>query len=80
MRVIPELVKTVKEGTPRRPGPGSMGTIRVDIQHQEQETLEATLKKTEHKTFQFLADKSVVRGGASRGPTPLGYFVSGTGS
>ena len=79
MRVITELVKKVKEGTPRRPGPGGMGTIRVDVQHQEQKTLEATLK-TEDKSFQFIADEPAVRGGASRGPTPLGYFVSGAGS
>ena len=77
MRTVPDLVKTVKAGSPRRPGEG-IGTTRVDYKHLEQKTFEATYK-TEDKSFQVLIDEPAVRGGQSQGPTPLGYFVLGAG-
>ena len=76
MRVNPALVEAVKTNFRRAPKPGAVGTIRVDVQHKEQKTLEAT-NKTEDKTFQFIADEPTVRGGTSQGPAPLGYFVAG---
>ena len=80
MRLVPKLVEAVKkqEATARqvkRP----VGTIRIDIEHQEQKTFQATYK-TEDKTFEFPIDEPAIRGGMSRGPTPLGYFVTGAGS
>jgi hypothetical protein len=79
MRVVPELVKAVKENTLAGKGAaGQAGTIRVDITQQVQKTFEAVYK-TEDKTFQFLIDEPAVRGGQSQGPTPLGFFVAGAG-
>ncbi len=46
MRVIPESVDAVKTNFRRPVRPGAVGTIRVDVQHQEQKTLEA-VNKTE---------------------------------
>jgi hypothetical protein len=79
MRVVPGLVDAVKENVLRAPDPKSnVGTTRVDIRHVEQKTFEATYK-TEDKSFQIMIDEPSVRGGQSRGPTPLGYFVTGAG-
>ncbi|MFQ5681943.1 MAG: hypothetical protein ACE5HC_01605 [Candidatus Binatia bacterium] len=79
MRVIPELVKVVKDQNQPRTGTRpSVGTIRVDIKHQEQKTFDVVFK-TEDKAFEVLIDEPAVRGGQSRGPTPLGYFVTGAG-
>lgn len=79
MRVVPELVETVKKGLTVSPeARGQIGTTRVDIRHVEQKTFEATYK-TEDKAFQIMIDEPLVRGGQSRGPTPLGYFVTGAG-
>ena len=76
MRFNPDMVEAVKTNFSRTPKAGAVGTIRVDVQHKEQKTLEAT-NKTEDKTFQFLADEPGVRGGMSQGLAPLGYFVAG---
>lgn len=79
MRVVPGLVGAVRENVSRAPdSKSSVGTTRVDIRHVEQKTFEATYK-TEDKAFQILIDEPAVRGGQSRGPTPLGYFVTGAG-
>ena len=79
MRVVPGLVNKVKENVSRAPDPKSkIGTVRVDIAHQEQKTFEAAYK-TEDKTFHIVIDEPTVRGGQSKGPTPLGYFVTGAG-
>ncbi|HEX9879693.1 MAG TPA: hypothetical protein VGB25_05825 [Candidatus Binatia bacterium] len=76
MRVIPELVHVVKTSGARRPAAGAIGTVRVDVVHEEQKTL-AAIYKTEDKSFQMVMDEPAVRGGTSRGPTPLGTFVAG---
>lgn len=79
MRVIPELVEVVKKRSGRQTDPrGRVGTTRVDIEHQEQKTLEAKYK-TEEKEFRILIDEPAMRGGLSRGSTPLGYFMTGAG-
>jgi hypothetical protein len=75
MPVIPELVEKVKGESPKRPG-GRIGTVRVDVQHQEKKTLEAVYK-TDDKSFKILMDEPEVRGGTNRAPTPLGTFVTG---
>ena len=75
MRVIPKLIEKVKGESPRHAG-GRIGTVRVDVQHQEQKTLEAVYK-TEDKAFQIMMDEPEVRGGTNRAPTPLGTFVTG---
>lgn len=80
MRLNPKLIEAVKkqEATARsvvRP----VGTIRVDIEHQEQKTFQATYKTEDH-SFEFPIDEPEIRGGMSKGPTPLGYFVTGAGS
>ena len=81
MRIDPKLAEVVKiHQAERRDVTGrQVGTIRVDISHQEQKTFEATYK-TEEKTFQFLIDEPGARGGQNKGPTPLGYFIAGAGS
>jgi hypothetical protein len=80
MRQVPELVDAVKKNLTRRRDPKDMiGTTRVDIRHVEQKTFAATYK-TEDKTFEILIDEPAVRGGQSKGPTPLGLFVAGAGS
>lgn len=56
-----------------------IGTVRVDIAHQEHKTFEA-LFKTEDKSFQLMIDEPELRGGKGSGPTPLGYFVTGAAS
>ena len=76
MRLKPELVEAVKTNFRRTPKPGAVGTVRIDVQHKEQKTLEAT-NKGEDATFHFLADEPAVRGGMSQGPAPLSYFVAG---
>ncbi len=76
MRLNPELLEAVRTNFSRAPKTGAVGTIRVDVQHKEQKTLEAT-NKSEDRTFQFLADEPAVRGGMSQGPAPLSYFVAG---
>ena len=76
MRVIPELVSAVKTSGARRPAAGAVGTVRVDVAQEEQKTLYATYK-TEDRSFQLVMDEPAVRGGTSRGPTPLGTFVTG---
>ena len=55
------------------------GTIRVDLTHSENKTFEAIFR-SEEASFEFLTDEPSVRGGDSRGPTPLGYFVAGAAS
>jgi len=62
-----------------RQGGAKIGTVRVDIAHQEKKTFEAIFKN-EDKSFQLLIDEPQVRGGQSLGPTPLGYFVTGAAS
>ena len=77
MRFIPELVEKVKREGSNRPAAGRrIGTVRVDVRHQEQKTLEAVYK-TDDKTFKILMDEPEVRGGTNRAPTPLGTFVTG---
>jgi hypothetical protein len=79
MRVVPDLVKVVKERATVRLDPKSLiGTTRVDFKHVEQKTFEAAYK-TEDKRFDILIDEPAVRGGMSKGATPLGYFVTGAG-
>jgi hypothetical protein len=79
MRVVPELVNIVKQKATGGPDPrGKIGTTRVDFKHIEQKTFEAAYK-TEDKKFDILIDEPEVRGGMSRGATPLGYFVTGAG-
>jgi uncharacterized OsmC-like protein len=62
-------------GMPGRP----IGTVRVDITHQDHKTFEAVFK-TEDKSFQLMIDEPEIRGGKGTGPTPLGYFVTGAAS
>jgi len=77
---MPEDTKTEKENTQTRRQEGAkIGTVRVDIAHQEKKTFEAVYK-TEEKSFQLLIDEPEVRGGKGLGPTPLGYFVTGAAS
>ena len=45
MRIMPELVDAVKTNFRRAPKAGAVGTIRVDVKHQEQKTLEAVHKE-----------------------------------
>ncbi len=79
MRVVPDLLKVVKERASIRIDPrGNVGTTRVDFKHLEQKSFEAAYK-TEDKEFDILIDEPAVRGGMSRGATPLGYFVTGAG-
>lgn len=79
MRVVPDLVKVVKERASVRLDPKSLiGTTRVDFKHVEQKTFEATYK-TEDKKFDIMIDEPAVRGGMSQGATPLGYFITGAG-
>jgi hypothetical protein len=79
MRVVPDLVKVVKERATVRLDPKSLiSTTRVDLKHVEQKTFEAAYK-TEDKRFDILIDEPAVRGGMSKGATPLGYFVTGAG-
>jgi hypothetical protein len=79
MRVVPDLVKVVKERATVRLDPKSLiGTTRIDFKHLEQKTFEAAYK-TEDKRFDILIDEPAVRGGMSKGATPLGYFVTGAG-
>ena len=56
-----------------------IGTVRVDITHQDHKTFEAVFK-TEDKSFQLMIDEPEIRGGKGTGPTPLGYFVTGAAS
>jgi hypothetical protein len=79
MRVVPDLVKVVKErATVRLDSKSLIGTTRIDFKHLEQKTFEAAYK-TEDKRFDILIDEPAVRGGMSKGATPLGYFVTGAG-
>jgi hypothetical protein len=79
MRIVPDLVKVVKERATVRLDPKSLiGTTRIDFKHLEQKTFEAAYK-TEDKRFDILIDEPAVRGGMSKGATPLGYFVTGAG-
>jgi hypothetical protein len=79
MRVVPELIKVVKERASVRLDPKSLvGTTRVDFKHVEQKTFAATYK-TEDKKFDIMIDEPAVRGGMSQGAMPLGYFVTGAG-
>lgn len=55
------------------------GTIRVDLDHRVNKTFEAVFR-SEEASFEFLIDEPSIRGGDSRGPTPLGYFVAGAAS
>lgn len=57
----------------------STGTVRVDLVRMENKTFEAVFR-SEEASFEFLIDEPSVRGGDSRGPTPLGYFVAGAAS
>ena len=52
------------------------GTIRVDIEHRVNKTFDAVFR-SEEAAFDLVVDEPSVRGGDSRGPTPLGYFVAG---
>ena len=77
---MPEDTNTQKENAQTRRQEGTkIGTVRVDIAHQEKKTFEAVYK-TEEKSFQLLIDEPEVRGGKGLGPTPLGYFVTGAAS
>lgn len=79
MSKVPEHAEATKGRAPARSeGSSKVGTNRIDIQRLEQKTLEATYK-SEDKSFQVLMDEPSVRGGLSRGPSPLGYFVTGAG-
>lgn len=70
-----EKVSSKTAGMPGRP----IGTVRVDIAHQDHKTFEAVFR-TEDKAFQLMVDEPEVRGGKGTGPTPLGYFVTGAAS
>ncbi len=79
MRVVPDLVKVVQQrALVPVDAKSKTGTTRVDFRHIEQKTFEAAYK-TEDKKFDLLIDEPEVRGGMSRGATPLGYFVTGAG-
>ena len=79
MRVVPELTKVVKDRAKVRVHPEEqVGTMRVDFKHLEQKTFAAAYK-TKDKNFEILIDEPAVRGGMSKGATPLGYFVTGAG-
>jgi hypothetical protein len=54
-------------GMPGRP----IGTVSVDITHQDHKTFEAIFM-TEAKSFQLMIDLPVIRGGKGTGPTPRG--------
>jgi uncharacterized OsmC-like protein len=73
--IMAESVSGKPGGTPGRP----IGTVRVDITHQDHKTFEAVFK-TEDKSFQLMIDEPEIRGGRGTGPTPLGYFVTGAAS
>ena len=80
MKTIPELVEVTRKVVAERDsaqGQGQ-GTLRVDVKHRQQKTLEATLK-TESGAFTFLIDEPRVRGGLGEGANPLGYFLAGAG-
>lgn len=55
------------------------GTIRVDLVHRVNKTFD-TIFRSEEAEFELVMDEPSVRGGDSRGPTPLGYFVAGAAS
>ena len=80
MKTIPELVEATKQHEERRHLPTSqVGTIRVDLEHREQKTLDATYK-SDFGEFQFVIDEPALRGGLNLAPPPLGYFVTGAGA
>jgi len=80
MKTIPELVEVTKRVIAEREsakGQG-VGTLRVDVHHREQKTLEAVLKSGDRE-FSFLIDEPRDRGGVGDGGNPLGYFLAGAG-
>ena len=80
MKTIPELVEATKQHEERRHlQTGQVGTIRVDLEHREQKTLDATYR-SEFGEFQFVIDEPAIRGGLSLAAPPLGYFVAGAGA
>lgn len=62
-----------------RQGRAATGTIRVDLEHRVNKTFDAVFR-SEEAAFEFVIDEPSVRGGDSRGPTPLGYFAAGAAS
>jgi hypothetical protein len=74
---MPEDTKTEKENTQTRRQEGAkIGTVRVDIAHQEKKTFEAVYK-TEEKSFQLLIDEPEVRGGKRFGADASRLFRDG---
>ena len=79
MKTIPELVAVSKNAAATRLGSARQAaTITVEIEHQEQKTLQATYNNSE-KDFQITIDEPGNRGGLGRGPGPLGLFLAGVG-
>jgi uncharacterized OsmC-like protein len=80
MKTVPELVEITKKVVAERAsskGQGQ-GTLRVDVKHRHQKTLEAAFK-TESGEITFLIDEPRGRGGLGEGGNPLGYFLAGAG-
>ncbi len=78
-KIIPNLVDVTRKGLAARSETrGQVGTIRADVRHYEQKSLEATVK-TEDNEYKFWIDEPGIRGGLGRGAHPLGYFLAGAG-
>ena len=80
MKTVPELVEVTRKVIAQRAGAQGQGqgTLRADVQHRQQKTLEATVKAGGGE-FTFLIDEPRARGGLGEGPNPLGYFLAGAG-
>ncbi len=80
MKIIPELMDAVKSNlvSTRPIPPGQVHTLRSDLEHVEHMVLQATCSNGD-KEFQITMDEPEFRGGTSRSPTPLNYFLSGAG-
>jgi len=78
MKVVPELVETSKKLLAERNQHGEVGTMRVDVCHEEQKRLSAVVKHGKEE-FTFCMDEPAIRGGTAKGPWPLAYFLAGAG-
>ena len=63
---MPDIQRQKESSQARKQEGAKVGTVRVDIAHQEKKTFEAVYK-TEEKSFQLLIDEPEVRGGKGLG-------------
>jgi hypothetical protein len=75
-RSVPELKEVTRKHLAGRWAARELGTSRIDVEHYEQKSFEATVKSGD-KELKFWIDEPPERGGLCRGSHPLGYFLAG---